>query len=334
MNLQSGDRVGQYVVIHKLGQGGMSSVYRARDDEHSREVVLKFPHEDMVGDPSTYERFRREIQIGQMLTHSHIQKLYALSGDHTSPYLVLEYVNGITLRELLHREKRLSVEKAVNLAVQIAHALDYAHTHHVYHRDLKPENVIVTPEGTAKVMDFGIALVAGARRVTWGRLSAQVGTPDYMAPEQIKGNRGNACTDIYALGMILYECLAGQLPYQGDNALAIMSQHVTVSPRPLGHFLHHVNPVLEEVVMKAIRRNPDARWQSMKIFIDALEHPEQIDAVALRVEREQQETKSEGGADIGNSQFGIPLWQVVIICVSVILGLVALVVITQSIHGR
>src|SRR6476619_1682371 len=216
MTLQPGERIDHYTIVQKLGHGGMSEVYRARDNQHSREVVLKFPHEDMAGDPATYERFRREIQIGGLLTHPSIQKLYELEGDHLDPYLVLEYVDGVTLRELLRKEHRLPVERAVSLSVQIAQALAYAHAHHVFHRDLKPENVIVTPDDCAKVMDFGIAFVEGARRVTWGQMSAQVGTPDYMAPEQIKGNRGDQRTDIYALGMMLYECLAGRLPYQGD----------------------------------------------------------------------------------------------------------------------
>jgi len=332
MALQSGERIDQYTIVQKLGHGGMSEVYRARDGELEREVVLKFPHEDMAGDPATYERFRREIQIGQLLTHPHIQKLYHLAGGKAEPYLVLEYVDGGTLRELLKREHRLPADQAVALVLQIAQALGYAHAHHIFHRDLKPENIIVTRSGCAKVMDFGIAFVEGARRITWGRLSSQVGTPDYMAPEQIKGNRGDHRTDIYALGMILYECLAGRLPYRGDNALSVMNQHVTMSPPPLSNFAHHIPSALEEVVMKAIRRNLDARWPSMEAFAEALEHLDAVDAAALRAEREREET-STAMAGASSSQFGIPLWQVALIVVAVVVGLITFGVLVQLLHG-
>ena len=329
MTLQPGERIDHYTIVQKLGHGGMSEVYRAQDGE--REVVLKFPHEDMAGDPATYERFRREIQIGELLTHPNIQKLYDLKGDHLDPYLVLEYVDGITLRDLLRREQRLPTERAVALALQIACALAYAHEHHVFHRDLKPENIIVTPDACAKVMDFGIAFVEGARRVTWGQMSAQVGTPDYMAPEQIKGNRGDERTDIYALGMILYECLAGRLPYGGDNALAVMNQHVTVSPPPLRQYAPNVPPALEESVMKAIRRSPAARWPSMAAFAAALQHPEQVDVDRLRAERAEQE-RSAGNGGVGN-QFGLPIWQVVLIVIAVIVGLITFGALVQVLHG-
>src|SRR5262249_21033291 len=177
MTLQPGDRIDHYTIVQKLGHGGMSEVYLANDAARQRQVVLKFPHEDMAGDPATYERFRREIQIGELLTHPNIQKLYDLAGDHLDPYLVLEYVDGVTLREILRKERRLPVERAIGLGVQIAQALAYAHRYHVFHRDLKPENIIVARAGCAKVMDFGIAFVGGARRVTWGQMSRQIGTP-------------------------------------------------------------------------------------------------------------------------------------------------------------
>ena len=129
MNLQPSDRIDHYTIVHKLGHGGMSEVYLANDGQQQREVVLKFPHEDMAGDPATYERFRREIQIGELLTHPNIQKLYDLEGNQLEPYLVLEYVDGVTLREILRKERRLPVDKAVSLGVQIAQALTYAHAH-------------------------------------------------------------------------------------------------------------------------------------------------------------------------------------------------------------
>jgi serine/threonine-protein kinase len=331
MHLHSGEQIDQFTILNKLGQGGMSDVYRARDAQDGREVVLKFPHEEMTGDPASYERLRREIQIGQILSHPHIQKLYSLADGGEKTYLVLEYVEGMTLRDALGRAAPLAPARAVALITQLADALIYAHAKGVFHRDLKPENVIVRPDDCAKVMDFGIAFVEGARRVTWGRLSGEVGTPDYMAPEQIKGSRGDQRTDIYALGMMLYECLAGRLPYDGDNALAIMNQHVTQSPPPLDEFVRGLPLALEEAVMKAIRRDPAGRWPTMAAFAEALRNPEQVDALALRAERLEQETASRGG---GASQFGLPAWQVALIIVAVLVGLVILGTLVQILHGR
>lgn len=334
MNLREGNTVGQYTLKHKLGQGGMSEVYQAYDETHQREVVLKFPHEDMMGDPATYERFRREVQIGTILNHPNIQKLYELAGEKYSPYLVLEYVDGCTLREYLSKEGPLPVENAVSLGVQIATALAYAHANHIFHRDMKPENVIITDQNQAKVMDFGIAFVEGARRITWGRLSSQVGTPDYMSPEQIKGNRGDARTDIYALGIMIYEFLTGHPPYKGDNALSIMNQHVTANPPSIHHFNKHVPAALEEVVMKAIRRNPEDRWPSMETFAEALQNPDAVDTKALEAERKSLESKATRQVVEATSinPYGLPLWQVALLVIAIMLVIIAFGVIAQLLH--
>lgn len=336
--LQPGAKIDHYTVLKMLGRGGMSDVYQAQDNLHEREVTLKFPHPDMMGDPATYERFSREVKIGKLLEHPHIQKLYELAGDNRDPYLVLEYVPGSTLRDWLRVQKAAGRDappskQALNIGVQIGQALMYAHAKHVFHRDLKPENIIVTPDGQAKVMDFGIAFLQGARRITWGPLSSQIGTPDYMAPEQIKGVRGDQRTDIYALGMMLYECVAGRLPYDGDNALAIMNQHVNVSPPPIHQFYREVPPALEEVILKAIRRDPAGRWPSMQAFTAALEQPETVDVETLKAERAQSENarppRSRHGLD---NDFGMPLWQVALIVGGVLLALVMVGVLAQILH--
>jgi len=334
MNLQVGTHIDHYTLLNRLGHGGMSDVFLAHDDQNQREVVLKFPHEDMMGDPATYERFQREVKIGTLLSHSNIQKLYKLAGERLSPYLVLEYVDGVTLREYMDSHAPLPIEKAVSLGMQIADALSYAHANHVFHRDLKPENIIVTPHGQAKVMDFGIAFVEGARRVTWGRLSSQVGTPDYMAPEQIKGKRGDERTDIYALGIMVYELLAGRPPFQGDNALAIMNQHVTTNPPPLHHFNKHFPPALEEVVMKAIRRDPALRWATMEMFAQALQQPEMQATLALKAEREANEAKPRRHAIEATPEnpFGLPLWQITLIVIAIMLAIIAFGVLAQLLH--
>jgi serine/threonine-protein kinase len=218
--------------------------------------------------------------------------------------------------------------------VQLAQALDYAHANHVVHRDMKPENVIVTPAGQAKVMDFGIAFVEGARRVTWGRLSSQVGTPDYMAPEQIKGNRGDERTDIYALGIMIYEFLAARPPYQGDNALAIMNQHVTANPPPLHRFNKEVPPALEEVVLKAIRRDATQRWQSMEALVEALQHLDSVNVAELKAERQIAEGKGQSNPSSSrlDNPFGLPLWQVSLIIIMILLAIIAFGIVAQLLH--
>ena len=337
MRLQAGERISHYTVKQELGHGGMSQVYLAHDDKNDREVVLKFPNDDLMSDPANYERFRREVKIGNLLHHPNIQQLYELGGEVQAPFLVLEYVPGNTLRDEFtkaapyQREREKTEQAALLLGKQLGNALTYTHANGVYHRDLKPENIIVTPDGAAKIMDFGIAFMEGSRRVTWGALSSQVGTPDYMAPEQIKGQRGDDRTDIYALGMILYERLAGRLPYEGDNALAVMNQHVTVSPPPLHKFCKDITPALEEAILKAIRRNPAARWPSAQAFVEALERPEAVDVAALKAERER-EAADSAKAPATLSEFGMPLWKVGALIVGILLALCALVALTQALH--
>ena len=337
MKLQEGEKVGHYTVVKELGHGGMSQVYLAQDEKHCREVVLKFPNDDLMGDPANYERFRREVKIGNILNHPNIQRLYELGGDNQTPYLVLEYVPGDTLRDEFkkirpyQRNLAKQEEMAQTLGKQLGNALAYTHANGVFHRDLKPENVIVTPDGIAKIMDFGIAFVEGSRRVTWGALSSQVGTPDYMAPEQIKGQRGNDRTDIYALGMILYECVTGRLPYEGDNALVVMNQHVTVSPPPLHDFCKEVSPVLEEVILKAIRRDPESRWHSAQGLVEALTRPETVDVAALQAEREKDETETAQKPAV-SGKFGMPLWKVGVLIVGVLIALCVLVALVQILH--
>lgn len=279
MRYEAGQTVNdKYDILESLGQGGMNDAYKARDRASGRLVVLKIPFTSLIGDPATYSRYQRELEIGKRLHHPNIQELLdegRLDGG-VAPYLVLEYVDGTLLREYLRAHAPLPVDEAVNITVQLADALQYCHQHGVVHRDLKPENILIEPEGTVKLVDFGIALLQGARRLTFRRLTSGFGTPDYMAPEQVQGDRGDARTDVYAVGVMLYEMLTGDVPYHGDSPLAVMSQRVTTDAPLLSSKRSDLPPQLEAVVWRALRREPAERYASMTDLRHDLTHLDEV----------------------------------------------------------
>ena len=258
--LQQGAKLDQFTIVKAIGHGAFSDVFLAADTT-GRQVVLKCPHESIMGDVSTFDRFRRELEISKHLNHPGIQRPIEFTSDRSRPYMVMEYVDGETLRALLSREKRLPVDKVVDFGQQLASAMGHAHSQGVVHRDLKPENVLVTPDGKLVVTDFGVAFMAGARRLTWRWFSTALGTPDYMSPEQIQGKRGDARSDVYAIGVMLYEMLAGRVPWEGDNARSGMSQHISAPVPPLHEINKDVPPPIEGIIRKCLRKNPDERYE-------------------------------------------------------------------------
>src|SRR5579859_6491184 len=281
MPFETGQTVnGKYEILEVLGHGGMNDAYKALDHETGRMVVLKVPFASLIGDPATFSRYQRELEIGKRLHHPNIQQLVEegrLDGG-IAPYLVLEFVDGTLLREYLRAHAPLPVDEATSIVRQLAEALQYCHEVGVVHRDLKPENILIEQDGTVKLVDFGIALLKGARRLTFRRLSSGFGTPDYMAPEQVQGDRGDARTDLYAVGVMLYEMLTGEVPYQGDSPLAVMSQRVTTDAPLLRSRRPDLPPALEAVVWRALRREPSERYASMGDLRHDLEH---LDEVAI-----------------------------------------------------
>ena len=274
--LAAGEKLDRYTIIEAIGHGAFSDVYLATDADGAQ-VVLKCPHEGIIGDVATFDRFRREMEIARRLDHPGIQHSLDPGGDRTRPYLVMQYVEGETLREYLGRRGRLPIAEAVALVDGLAAAMGYAHGKGVTHRDLKPENVLVTPDGRPVVTDFGIALIAGARRLTWRWLTSQIGTPDYMAPEQIQGERGDARTDVYALGVILFELLVGRVPWEGDNPLSVMNQAVT-RPAPSLRELDLTIPTpLDAIVRKCLRKDPAERYPDAAALSADLESWKDLD---------------------------------------------------------
>jgi serine/threonine-protein kinase len=274
--LVAGSVLDGFTIVEAIGHGAFSDVYLATDPS-DRRVVMKLPHEAILADVNSFDRFRREMQIAKTLDHPGIQRSLDIGGDRSRPYLVLEYIDGESLRAILARQGRLDVDKAIDLARQLAAAMAYAHGRSVYHRDLKPENLLVTPDGRLVVTDFGIALMAGARRLTYRWFTSAVGTPDYMAPEQVQGKRGDARTDVYAIGVILFEMLAGRVPWEGDNPLSVMSQHLSAAVPPL----HAINPAvpapIEGIIRKSLRKDPDERYPDAGALLHDLESWHDLD---------------------------------------------------------
>ena len=274
--LEAGGQLDRYRVVAELGRGAFSEVFLVEDTD-GRRLVLKVPHEALMGDVNAFDRFRREVEITSRLEHPGIQRAFDDGAPRTRPYLVMEYIDGESLRAVLARTGRLPLDRAIRFAVQLADAMAYAHAKGVYHRDLKPENVLVTPDDRVVVTDFGIALLVGARRLTWRWLTSTVGTPDYMAPEQIQGQRGDARTDVYAMGVMMYEMLAGRVPWEGDNALAVMSQHLSAPLPPLHELNPEVPAPIEAIIRRCLRKRSEERYPDAGVLLHDLEHWQDLD---------------------------------------------------------
>jgi serine/threonine-protein kinase len=279
--LQVGDQFDQFQIQAHLAQGGMSDIYRAYDLVRRRDVAIKIPDQSMIGDPAQYERFQRELEIMNTLEHPSILRGLGSGKYNRIPYLVMDYIDGQSLRKLLDSAGKLPPEQAIKLMRKIADGMAYCHQNSIIHRDLKPENILITADGQPVIMDFGLALTRSARRVTYSNLSATMGTPDYMAPEQIEGQRGDQRTDIYALGIMFYEMLSGETPFSGDSNMAVMAQHLNNTAPRLDRVNPAVSPALAAIVACCLARKPEDRYQNIAALIDALDHPEGVDLAIL-----------------------------------------------------
>ena len=278
--LEAGDTLDHYRLEKTIARSGMSTLYRATDLAIGRQVAIKIPHAEMEKDPILLERFKREQEIGQELDHPGIVKTFD-DEDRSRLYMVMEWVDGNLLRNVLneqdeHGERRLPIERAVKIALGILDALDYMHKHGVVHRDLKPENVMVDDEDNIKLIDFGIAMKEYARRLTYAGPSPMLGTPDYISPEQVKGQRGDQRSDIYALGAMLYEMLTGKVPFVGANPLVVMNERVLMDPVPARKLNPEITPQLDEILHRAMVREPRHRYSTAADMAWELEHQEQV----------------------------------------------------------
>ncbi|HEY5834323.1 Stk1 family PASTA domain-containing Ser/Thr kinase [Streptomyces sp.] len=257
---------GRYELGSVLGRGGMAEVYLAHDTRLGRTVAVKTLRVDLARDPSFQARFRREAQSAASLNHPSIVAVYDTGEDYVDgvsiPYIVMEYVDGSTLRELLHSGRKLLPERAMEMTVGILQALEYSHRAGIVHRDIKPANVMLTRTGQVKVMDFGIARAMGDSGMTMTQTAAVIGTAQYLSPEQAKGEQVDARSDLYSTGCLLYELLTVRPPFVGDSPVAVAYQHVREDPQPPSVYDPEVTPAMDAIVLKALTKDPDYRYQS------------------------------------------------------------------------
>ena len=282
-SLEAGSQVDFYRIEAPIARSGMASIYRATDARDNRQVALKIPHPDMEADPILFDRFQREAGIGEKLNHPKVMRVFG-GEERSRVYMVMEWCEGRLLRQILE-EGPLPQARAIRIAVEVLEALEYIHVNGVAHRDLKPENIMVDAEDNIKLIDFGIASDSAARRLTYANFTATLGTPNYISPEQVRGKRGDGRSDIFSMGVILYEMLSGKLPFSGPNPLAAMNDRLLNHPLPPSIANPSVSPQLQEVLYRALERDPRNRYARASEFAHDLEHLDEVgveDRVELR----------------------------------------------------
>ena len=273
-SIETGSQIDHYRIEAPVARSGMASIFRAVDLRDNRVVALKIPHPDMEADPILFDRFQREAGIGERLNHPQVMRVYG--GEKRSRvYMVMEWCEGRLLREILD-EGKISQDRAMHIAIKVLEALEYIHANGVVHRDLKPENIMVDEHDNIKLIDFGIAGDSGARRLTYANFTATLGTADYISPEQVKGKRGDGRSDIYSMGVILYEMLTGKLPFTGSSPMEAMNDRLLNHPTPPAVVNPAISPQLQEVLYRALERDPKNRYAHAHEFAHDLRHLDQV----------------------------------------------------------
>jgi eukaryotic-like serine/threonine-protein kinase len=273
-SIECGSLIDSYRIESPVARSGMASIFRATDVRDNRVVALKIPHPDMEADPILFDRFQREAAIGEKLNHPMVMRVYG--GEKRSRiYMVMEWCEGRLLREILSHGP-FSHVRAIRVAVRVLDALEYIHEQGIVHRDLKPENIMVDTDDNVKLIDFGIAGDSGARRLTYANFTATLGTADYISPEQVKGKRGDGRSDIYSMGVILYEMLTGRLPFSGSSPMEIMNDRLLNHPLPPTIADPTISPQLQEVLYRALERDPQNRYARAREFAHDLQHLDQV----------------------------------------------------------
>ena len=275
----------RFEIVDVINRSAMSSVFKATDLKTGQTVALKVPLPSLEADAAAFSRFQREEEIGRSLDNPSILKILPIEDREKSrPYIVMEYLEGQTLERRLQKERPMPEAVAIGIAQQVCDALEYLHRSGIVHRDIKPQNIMLCYDGSIRIMDFGIAKSAASRRLTFGGFSPTMGTPDYMAPEQVKGQRGDERTDIYSFGAILYEMVTGRMPFEAPNAFAVMNARLVGDPVAPRAQNPAVRPEIEEIVLHAMARDPRDRYASAAAMKADLDDPSSV-GVTGRAER-------------------------------------------------
>jgi serine/threonine protein phosphatase PrpC len=266
---------GRFEIEGVISRSGMASLFKAKDLETKRTVAVKIPYMQLESDPNSFARFQREEEIGELLNHPNILKFIKVP-NKTRPYIVTEYLEGKPLSTVLNEVRPLPIQDAVQIASYICGALGHMHENKVVHRDLKPQNIMICDDGTLRIIDFGIAKSTEMRRLTFAGFTPAMGTPDYMAPEQVKGKRGDERTDIYSLGAVLYEMTTGSVPFEGPNPFIVMNARITGDPIAPRKVNPEISEALEEIILHAMEREPHRRYHSAAAMKAELDDPETV----------------------------------------------------------
>jgi len=261
----------RFEIKELISRSGMACIFKARDLNGDKLVAIKVPHMQFESDIATFTRFQREEEIGQQLNHPSILKVIPTERAKSRPYLVMEFLEGQTLDKIMAETRPLPEAEAARITSLICDALAHMHARSIVHRDLKPQNIMVCQDGSIRIIDFGIAKASRMRRLTFAGYSPIMGTPDYMAPEQVNGRRGDHRSDIYSLGAILYEMTTGKVPFEGESPYVTMNMRTTGDPAAPRKINEQISPVMEEIILHALSRDPDRRYGSaeqMKAELD------------------------------------------------------------------
>jgi serine/threonine-protein kinase len=295
---------GRYEIEHKIGEGGMATVYMGRDVRLNRRVAIKILHEHYAKDPDFLGRFQHEAQAAAVLSHPSVVSVYDVGQDGASHYIVMEHIEGENLKTLINGDAPLPVSQAVAIAEAVAYGLESAHRSGMIHRDIKPQNILVTSEGHVRITDFGIAKSDFSTALT--QTGFTFGTADYISPEQARGQIATPQSDLYSLGITLYEMLTGTLPFSGDNAVGVAMQHVSEEPPPLREINPHVPPQLEALILQTLAKDPAQRPASAREFAQMLhQYRDQAhQQTALTARPIELSSRSAGAAGVGSAQAG------------------------------
>ena len=269
---------GRYELFERIGEGGMSVVYKAKDKLLNRFVAIKILKPEFINDHKFIDSFRRESQAAASLSHPNIVNIYDVGREGNIHYIVMELIEGKTLSDYIKEQGPMSYPKVIALSKQIAAALSFAHKNHIIHRDVKPHNVMITPNGTAKITDFGIAKAVNAATIV-DNTDGIIGSVHYFSPEQARGGYVDEKSDIYSLGIVMYEMLTGKVPFDGDNPVNIALMHINGEMVPPSKIVDGVPPALEHIILKCTDKYPVNRFASADELIEALNNLEFVGSV-------------------------------------------------------